>query len=227
MMLVLPILVCFVPLILLFCILCFGFKLKATHLLVSLLAGLICVLPVSVIQYFAGMAPFFTNQNLLSVLLKSLVLYGLIEELCKLIMILFIPGTKNTNTSGARDFLLLSFFFGLSLGCFESVIYFLDHLQKSTSIGGELLYRPVFVRMFTSDLLHLFTAGLIGLYMFEKRRPEGEGHFFLVILAVLIHGVYDFFAGFSNSFSYFSLAVILFAAIECRVKYTLYNSKGK
>lgn len=220
---VFPILLCFVPLLILFCILVWGLKLKVTHLLLSLLAGLICILPVSVIQYFAGMAPFFSNQNLVFILLRSVVLYGFVEEMCKLLAAAFLPKKEISPIS----FLWLAFFMGLSLGCFESVIYFLDHLQKSTSIGGELLYRPVFVRMFTSDLLHMFTAGILGLFIYERKREGGAAHISLIILAVMLHGIYDFFAGFSNAFNWFSIAVIFFAAIECRVKYTIYNSKEK
>lgn len=223
MTLILPILLCFVPLLLLFCILVWGLKLKVTHLLLSLLAGLVCVLPVSVIQYFAGMAPFFSNRNLLFILLKSVILYGLVEELCKLLAVSFLPKKEMSPSA----FLFLAFFMGLSLGCFESVIYFLDHLQKSTAAGGELLYKPVFLRMFTSDLLHMFTAGILGLFVYERKREGGFTHISLIILAVVLHGVYDFFAGFSNAFNWFSVAVILFAAIECRVKYTIYNSSEK
>ncbi|MCQ2574059.1 MAG: PrsW family glutamic-type intramembrane protease [Treponema sp.] len=221
MALILPILLCFVPLLAVFVVLVFWGKMKVLHLLWALGAGLLCVLPVSVIQFFLGMVPVFSNQNLLFILLKSVLLYGLIEELCKL-GIGFVLPKKNYTT---LQFLLISFFFGLSLGCFESIIYFLDHLQKSSAIGGVLLYKPVFTRMFTSDLIHTFCSGLLGLFIYNARQKDF--HVSLIFLAVVLHGVYDFFAGFANSFKYFSLAVILFAAIECRVKYLIYNRKEK
>lgn len=218
---VLPIILCFVPLLVFFALCIFAFKMKAVHLLLAMVLGLLCVLPVSVIQFFAGMAPFFSNRNLIYILLKSFLLYGFIEEICKMGLSFALPHKEYT----AFDFLMLSFFFGLSLGCFESVIYFLDHLQKSTAMGGVLLYRPVFVRMFTSDLIHTFCAGILGIFVYEKRR--GDIHVSLVVIAVLIHGIYDFFAGFSNSYKYFSIAVILFAALECRTKYSIYNPSEK
>ena len=221
MALILPIILCFIPLLLTFCLLLFCFKMKLTHLLVAFLCGLVCVLPVSVIQFFCGMAPFFSNQSLIFILIKSILLYGLVEELCKMGLIFVLPHKDYT----PFKFLMLSFFFGLSLGCFESVIYFLDHCQKSSSIGGVLLYKPVFIRMFTADLIHMCCAGLLGIFVFENRRSAA--YFSLVILAVCLHGVYDFFAGFANSFKYFSLAVIFFAAIECRVRYSIYNPAEK
>lgn len=221
MALILPLILCFVPLIALFCILIFVFKLNVTHLLISLVAGLVCVLPVSVIQFFCGMAPFFSNQNLIFVLVKSVLLYGFVEELCKMAFVFVLPHKEYT----PLNFLLLSFFFGLSLGCFESVIYYLDHLQKASLMGGNLLYKSIFIRMITSDLIHTFCAGLLGLFVYQNRKSET--YVSLIILAVLLHGVYDFFAGFSNAFKYFSVAVIFFAALECRVKYSIYNPSEK
>jgi len=221
MALIFPIILCFIPLVILFCLFLFCAKIKVTHLLVAFLTGLVCVLPVSVIQFFLGMAPFFANQSLVFVLIKSFLLYGLIEELCKMGLTFVLPHKEYT----PFNFLMLSFFFGLSLGCFESVIYFLDHFQKSASMGGVLLYRPVFIRMFTADLIHMFCAGLSGIFVYECRRTAP--YISIVILAVCLHGLYDFFAGFANAFKYFSLAVIFFSAIECRVKYSNCNPVEK
>ena len=41
-----------------------------------------------------------------------------------------------------------------------------------------------------------------------------------LVVAVLLHGIYDFFAGFSGSLRWFAIAVVLMAMIECRIKYT-------
>ena len=35
----------------------------------------------------------------------------------------------------------------------------------------------------------------------------------------MLHGFYDFFAGFANFFKYFSIIVIFLAIAECRIKY--------
>ena len=40
-------------------------------------------------------------------------------------------------------------------------------------------------------------------------------------MSILIHGIYDFFAGFQGGFKIFSIFVVLLAIIECRVKYKL------
>lgn len=212
---------CFVPLAVLFCILLFGFKLKSVHLLLALLMGLISVLPISVIQFFSGYLPFFRAHTLSAVLLKSVLLYGMIEELIKFGLTFPLPHKDYSE----RDFLFLAFFMGLSLGCFESVIYYLDHFQMSRNLGGVLQYKPVLIRMFTSDLIHMFCSGLLGLFVWEKRNRDIR--LFLIFMAVILHGLYDFFAGFSNNFRFFSFAVILFAAVECRIRYSMYNSYEK
>ena len=127
---------CFVPLILALCIFTFGFKLKITHQLIAVLLGLIAVLPISFIQYLLPEIPEIGFNPILHTLLKSLLLYGLIEELFKAIILLILPN-KNYDV---RNFLLLAFVMGLALGCFESVVYYFDHLQLAHSRGATLLY---------------------------------------------------------------------------------------
>jgi hypothetical protein len=50
-----------------------------------------------------------------------------------------------------------------------------------------------------------------------------------MVIAVLLHGIYDFFAGFSTSSNlrWFSIAVVLMSIIECRVKYTSLKNDGE
>lgn len=218
---VLSLILCFIPLVGAFCIQTFALKMKIPYQLLALLYGLICVLPVSVIQYFLGQFQFFHDNRLVFILLKSILLYGLIEEGMKFAFANLLPSKNQT----IKDFLFLSMFMGLSLGCFESVIYYLDHLQKAYLSEATLMLAPIFVRIFTSDLIHAFCAGLLGLFVFEAK--EKRIHVSLLIFAVLLHGVYDFFAVWAFWIRYFAIAVVLFAGIECRIKYSMYNSEEK
>ena len=214
---------CFVPLILALCIFNFGFKLKITHQLIAVLLGLIAVLPISFIQYLLPEIPEIGFNPILHTLLKSLLLYGLIEELFKAIILLLLPN-KNYDV---RNFLLLTFVMGLALGCFESVVYYFDHLQLAHSRGATLLYGQIALRIFTSDIIHMMCTGLGGLFIYSCRNKPRRISFLLI--AVLLHGVYDFFAGFptSNNLYWFSIAVVLMALIECRVKYTSLTNPEK
>ena len=212
---ILGIFLCFLPLAVFTLIFIFGFKMNVVHILIAILAGLISVLPISLIQYFVPDFSLFANSYpVLYSLLKSLILYAFVEEAIK-ISVAFILPHKNYEI---KNFMFLGFIMGLSVGCFESAVYFFEHLQSARSIGAELMYFQICIRIFTSVIIHFSCAGLGALFVYECR----EKRFFLslLILIILIHGVYDFFAGFQNYLKLFAFAVVLFSLIECRIKYS-------
>ena len=209
---------CFVPLILVVALFTFAFKLKLLYQLIAVLLGLIAVLPISFIQYFLPELPGIGFSPILHALLKSLLLYGLIEELFKTLILIFLPHKNLTESHEARDFLQLAFVAGLALGCFESVVYYFDHLQIANSRGATLLYGQIAVRILTSDVIHMMCTGLCGLFIYSCRNKPR--HVTFLIIAVLLHGIYDFFAGFAGNIRWFSVAVVLMALVECRIKYT-------
>lgn len=204
---------CFIPLIIYFLILTFVFKIKVLHQLIAILLGLVAVFPIALIQYFLPDVFSFIEHPLLRTLLKSLIVYGLIEEIIKMLMVIPLP---HKNYSELK-FLLLAFLMGLSLGCFESLVYFLDHLQMAKYRGADLLYGLIFTRIFSTDIIHFACTGLGALFIYSCRDKNKK--FSILILAVVLHGLYDFFAGFQNSFKWFAIPVILLALIECRIIY--------
>ena len=211
---------CFLPLIVAFIIFAAAFRLKISHLLIAVLLGLIAVLPISLIQYFIPDFSGLFSSPILFSLLKSLIIYGLIEEIFKTVLLLPLP-----HKNGLRDWLFLTFVTGLSLGCFESVVYYFDHLQIANSRGATLLYGQIAVRIFTADLIHMTCTGICGLFIYSCRNKiDGKGcRISFLITAILLHGVYDFFAGFSGGLRWFSIAVVLMAIAESRIKYTALN----
>ena len=204
---------CFLPLILLVLIFTFGFKIKFTHQLITILLGLLAVFPISIIQYFAPEFLALQRYPIFYSLLKSIILYGFVEEIFKMAFEFAIPHKNHT----CFEFLLLAFTFGISLGCFESVVYFLDHLQIANSRGAQLLYTQIFARICTSDLIHMACAGLSGLFVYTVRQKHTRPSF--LILAILLHGIYDYFAVSPTFLRYFSIAVVLLSLAECRIKY--------
>ena len=207
------ILFCFLPIIIAIIIISIKAKLKVTHTLLSCLFGLIAVLPISFLQFFIpSFEQSFTSVVLYS-LLKSFVLYGLIEEVLKMVLLLPLPH-KNYSV---KNFLLLSFIMGLSLACFESLVYYLDHLQTAFARGADLLYFQIFLRIFTTDILHMVCTGLSGLFIYSIRNKAKR--ISPLVWAIILHGLYDFFAGFNSNLKYFSFVVLLLAIVECRVKY--------
>lgn len=209
---------CFVPLILVILLFTFCYKLKITWQLIAVFLGLIAVLPISFIQFFLPELPGIGFSPILHALLKSLLLYGLIEELFKTLILIFLPHKNLTQGHEEREFLQLAFVAGLALGCFESVVYYFDHLQIANSRGATLLYGQIAVRIMTSDVIHMTCTGLCGLFIYSCRKAPRHTSF--LIIAVLLHGIYDFFAGFANDLRWFSVAVVLMAIAECRIKYT-------
>lgn len=212
---------CFLPLIIAIIICTAGFKVKLTQQLLACLFGLIIVLPVSVIQYFLPGIPGLQNAPVWQAFLKSVLIYGLVEELFKMFALLPLPKKNST----MLNFFLLSFVLGLALGCFESVVYYFDHLQVASSKGAQLLYGQIALRIFSADIIHMTCAGLSGLFVYSCTTEKKRISFF--VMAVVIHGVYDFFAGFSNSLRWFAAVVVLLAIAECRIKYVSLQNNEK
>jgi len=210
----LGIVLCFVPLAACFLIATFGVNIKIPHQLIAILLGLIAVVPISFIQYFLPSIPLLNEYPVLKALLKSILLYGLVEELVKMLLILPLPHKEYSESK----FLMLAFVFGSAIGSFESVVYFLDHLQLAHMYGGQPLYSLIFLRIFSSVIIHITCTGLCGLFIFSMRKKPAKVS--ILFTAILIHGVYDFFAGFQNGLRWFAIPVILLAIAECRIKYT-------
>ena len=212
---ILPIFLCFIPLIAAFLIFALGFKIKGWHLVIALLLGLAAVLPISIIQFFLPPVNILSDSPILREILKSLLLYGLVEELLKCVFILPLPKKDKS----AFEFLMLSFTVGLALGCFESIVYYLDHLQIANNRSATLLYGSIFARIFSSDLIHMTCTGLCGLFIFSVKNKQTR--ITCLFSAIILHGVYDFFAGFQNGLRWFAVFAILLALVECRLKYSV------
>lgn len=215
------IILCFIPLLIAFLLFTLVFKLKISHQLFAILLGLVIVFPISVIQYIVPTSNFSPNMPILGTMLKSLLIYGLIEELFKTLALFPTLSSKVAKEkSTPLQLLLLSFLLGLSIGCFESLVYLFDRLQIANNKGAELLYHHIFLRIITSDLIHMTCAGLCGLFVISKRFNNGKSKISYLFLAIILHGIYDFFAGFQNNLRFFSFLVILLSIVECRIKFT-------
>jgi RsiW-degrading membrane proteinase PrsW (M82 family) len=177
-------------------------KMSMRFAFVSILAGILPVIPIMALQLVVFPAFSSLDARLGTRLLSALILNGLIEEAIKFLCLLILP-RKNTPLStllagGAAA--------GLTLGAFESVVYFVVGFER------------VLLRLATAALIHTLCAMLSSLCLASFAR--GKKNSLPLALAVITHGVYNFFAGFTGIFWAFSIAAILFAAIECRVQYT-------
>lgn len=200
----------FVPLVfflVLFCLAVPGFKVR--YGLGSTLVGLFSLIPIVILQYLVLKMPVFSKDTLLSVLITVMVFNGLVEEMVKMFSLLLLPHKK----MGIGVFLAMSLISGLALGCFETVIYLFSG------------YQNIQIRSLTAVAMHSLCGGLSGIYVWTWRNPVKKAPGKKVplvmpfVLAVVLHGVYNFFAGFSGGFWWFSVVAILMAALECRIWY--------
>ena len=202
--------ICLVPL-LLFCVvflLCVK-KLSPLHLLFALLLGLIAIIPVTLVQYFLMKLPIFTAQNLLSVFVITFVFNGLIEESLKMTTEFFLPFKKMTLGS----FVVCGILIGCAFGTFENIVYLVSGAKN------------ISVRFFTSLILHSCCSGLSAIYVWSFKNKEPK--IFCFILAVLLHGLYNFFAG-SEKFWWFSIITIIYAAVRLKFSFDrIYQSTEK
>ena len=91
---------------------------------------------------------------------------------------------------------------GLSLGCFETLIYIASGIKNLE------------LRLLTAVVIHSCCAGLSGLFVFNLK--NGSLKIYPFVLAVFLHGIYNYFAGFKmdSMFFWFSLVVVLVAVVD-------------
>lgn len=199
--------ICFIPLILLTAILlAFIKKFRVLHAFFGILLGLIAIVPIAIIQLIVLRLPVFSSATMISLLVTTFIFNGLIEETIKMICLFLLPGKK----MDLSDFICSSFIAGISLATFEAVIYL---------IGGS---QDIGLRLFTAVFIHGFCAALSGIYVWTFKHKQAKiGPF---VLAVFLHGLYNFFAGLSGSLWWFSIICIIYAAIRVKFYYSRLTS---
>lgn len=208
--LILPSVLCILPLV--FCAVLFaaGFKVKPLYILLAVLLGFITIFPISVVRYFL---PSFASKTQLMVLIKSLILCGLLEELIKCALLFPLPAKNNT----LKDYILLSFIAGLTLGCGDGIIYFIDYLSRAAERGATLLYGPLFLKLASIELIQMACSGLLGIFIYTCKQKKPK--IMALVYAIVLHGFYDFFGNFKTGLKVFVIIVILLALMECRIFY--------
>ncbi len=197
---------CFIPLLAFFiCLKILVKDFKAMTGLAAVLFGLLAVIPIAAIQFLISDNSVFTAASLGALLLQAVLFNGLIEESIKMAFMFILPSKKTSLTSFFGYSLLL----GLSLGCFETVIYLISGFYR------------IELRILTAAIIHTCCSGLSGLFVYTIKKHISPKQIMAFIIAVLLHGIYNYLAGFpKQSFiHYFSIPVIICAIVECRIHY--------
>ena len=182
--------------------------------LISCLFGILTLAPASFLQFFVLRLPIFSANTFFSVLVTAIIFNGLIEEGFKLLFLILLPKRNLT----LATFFCCSILLGIASGSVETAVYALSGLQKSS-----IMYDPnrilglIFLRMFSSQAIHAFCAGLSGIFIWSSRR--GLRHSVIFVYAVALHGFFNFFAAFDSRIRLFALVPILLGALECRIWY--------
>ena len=135
---------------------------------------------------------------------------GVVEETIKMAVFFLFPSKKMS----MKVFFACAVLSGLSLGCFETLIYIASGIKNLE------------LRLLTAVVIHSCCAGLSGLFVFNLK--NGSLKIYPFVLAVFLHGIYNYFAGFKmdSMFFWFSLVVVLVAVVECRIRYRAMNPEG-
>ena len=210
-----PMLLCLVPLVttfLLLAILVPGISVLREFL--AVLTGLLAFVPIVILQFLFWnlRIEMLMRTNLFLSIIHSLVFFGLIEEGVKAASLLVLKSRDES----LRNFFAYSILAGMALGCFESVVYLLTAVGTRPQVSAEFL-QMIFLRMATALVIHALCAGLGGLCIFYSKNIRRN--FSPLVFAIVIHGIYDFFAANAYPLKYFSIAVILLAVLECRIFY--------
>lgn len=198
----------FIPLVTVYiCFLLLGKDFNKFHGAAACLCGLMALLPIELVLIMIHAWNPFASANLPGRLIKGLLVNGIIEESAKMAFLFLLPAKK----SKLSAFFSYAVLCGLTLGCLETLIYL---------INGN---RSITLRLFTAVVMHTFCSGLSGLFVFSiKRRKELKDKSFLwlpFVLAVLFHGLYNYYAGIYGFAHYFAYAVIAATILECKLRY--------
>lgn len=168
----------------------------------AVLLGLLCIVPALLIQTLFDSLDLLRAESLFGLLVEIFIENGIAEEAVKM-GALFLISAKGRDL---RVFLALAVLVGLSFGAFETLVYLVSGTQSFT------------LRLFTAVVLHAVLSALSSLFVFTAKtghaRPSG------FIWAVILHTLYNYFAGFKTESGFFwiSIAVVVLALILCGFK---------
>lgn len=205
------IILCFIPLLLVITVFKFIFsKLNISSVLVSVILGFLAVIPIAAIQFFISSNFFIIPSTLSGILIKNIFINGLIEESIKMAFLFFLSSKKRS----FQVFFVCSLICGFAMGSFENIVYLTTGIAKTAML-----------RLFTAIIIHGCCTGLCGIFVYFMKNKNPI--FFPFLMAIVLHGVYNYFAGFKSStpFFYFSIAVVFYSIVECRIRYLAYKEK--
>ena len=189
--------------------------------------GFVIVIPVSLLEFLISsyVEAYFAGTPLLFAFLHAFVVAALIEEFGKL-WVVKRYAYKDVHFDEIMDGIVYMVIASLGFACHENIFYVLD-----AGWGVAL------IRAFTAVPLHAFASGWMGYYLGrakfasseqEKKDLIKKGY----LIAVMIHGTYDFllFAApqfeFISAFGIFPLLIWAFFSLRKKIKSAIKDDKS-
>jgi len=141
--------------------------------------GFLSVLPAIIIEMF--LSRFIPERHqLLNIIIRAFIIAALVEESIKLktVMVIVFP---NSNFDEVADGIVYTITASLGFAVFENIFY---------SFGPV---STIIIRGITAVPLHAIASGIMGYYIGKSKFGESGLKYKGLFIAVIIHGLYDFF----------------------------------
>lgn len=155
-----------------------------SQLAISFVYGILSMLIATGIIYLISINIHFDPESFTDMAFKAFLVVGLIEEGSKFLLIRGIL-YRNNNFNEPFDGIIYSVMVGMGFALTENVIYVIN------GDGGTAI-----LRMFSAVPAHALFAVLMGFFLGEAKLEHKHTalySFAAIALAVLAHGIYDFF----------------------------------
>lgn len=141
--------------------------------------GLVAVIPAAAIELVAARL-LLTKPGLFAIFIEAFIVTALVEELCKFGTVkLYV--FKKAEFDEVTDGIIYTVAASLGFAMLENLMY---------SFGSPVV---LLVRGITSVPLHATASGIMGYFIGLSKMVPGRSPLPGIVLAVLIHGFYDFF----------------------------------
>ncbi len=147
------------------------------------LFGLLSIVPAFIIEFVFGAMGIDENQNTLKTFLYAFLVVGIAEEMSKFLF-LRVYAYHKPDFNEPFDGIVYTIMISMGFTTIENIMYALK--------GGT---EVALLRMFTAVPLHAVCAIFMGYYVGKAKFAKHKMTTMLlgIILAILVHGLYDFF----------------------------------
>lgn len=206
--LILPSIIYILPIIFLSIIAGAGLKVKFWHILIAIGLGIISFFPVQLVDEFIvrKFIPHYYPTRI------AFVSWVICAEIIKGALLFLLPG-KNTS---AKSFLFASMIAGLTFGCLQSIVEYMNQYAIATSMNAQLMWWPLIFKLICIDIINMCCTAIAGLFVYSCKIKKPR--WILIAYPIILRALFEFF-NVKLEIKWFTIAVLLLALIECRIKY--------